>query len=161
MAVLPTDLRFYESLEANSLGGGISTNLVSTGINQFFDDVDYDEALSGSTAYRCFYVKNESGTDTYTGPAIYIAVLTPSFSTYCELGLGTSGLNGTEQTISAEEIAPVGVSFLVPTEGVPLSFGSDLGPGDYFPVWIKRVVSPEAQGASNDYVVLGLTGDGG
>ena len=161
MAVLPTDLRFYESLDANSLGGGISTNLVSTALNAFFDDVDYPEALSGSTAYRLFYIKNESATDTYTGPAIYIAVLTPSTSTYCELGLGTSGLNGTEQSIVSEEIAPVGVAFVAPSEGVPLSLGSDLGPGDYFPVWIKRVVEAEAVGASNDYVVLGLTGDGG
>ncbi len=161
MAVLPTDLRWYTSLDANSLGGGISTTLVSTGINGFFDDVDYPEALAGSTAYRCMYIKNESLTDTYTAPEVYIATLTPSPSTYCELGLGSSGLNGTEQSIVSEEIAPVGVSFVAPSDALPLVLGSDLGPGEYFPIWVKRVVEPEASGASNDYVVIGLRGDGG
>lgn len=160
MAVLPTELKFYQSLDTNSLGGGISAFVVPTGLNLFFDDVDADEAATGSTSYRCFYVKNESATDTYTGAAIYIAVLTPSFSTYCEMGLGTSGLNGTEQSIVSEEIAPVGVSFVAPSAGAPLAI-TDLGPGDYYPIWIKRVVSPLAEGASNDYVVIGLTGDGG
>lgn len=161
MAVLPTDLRWYTSLDTNSLGGGISTTLVSTGLNGFFDDVDYNEALAGSTAYRCMYIKNESGTDTYTTPEIYIATMTPSPSTYCELGLGSSGLNGTEQSITSEEIAPVGVTFSSPSASLPLALGSDLGPGEYFPIWVKRVVEAEAAGASNDYVVIGLTGDGG
>ena len=160
MAVLPTDLKFYESLDTSSLGGGISTFVVPTGLNLFYDDVDFDEALTGSTSYRCFYVKNENLSDTYTGAAIYIAVRTPSPSTSCELGLGTSGLNGTEQSITAEEIAPVGVNFFATSEGSPLAIG-DLGPNEYYPVWIKRIVAPEAAGASNDYVVIGLTGDGG
>lgn len=160
MAVLPTDLKFYESLDTDSLGGGISTFVVPTGLNLFYDDVDVDEATTGSTAYRCFYVTNENATDTYTGAAIYISVRTPSFSTYCELGLGTSGLNGTEQSITAEEIAPVGVNFFATSEGTPLAIG-DLAAGDHYPIWIKRVVEPLAEGASNDYVVIGLTGDGG
>jgi hypothetical protein len=160
MAVVPTDLKFYQSLDTDSLGGGISTFVVPTGLNLFYDDVDLPEALSGSTAYRCFYVKNENATDTYTGAEIYISVRTPSLSTNCELGLGTSGLNGTEQSITAEEIAPVGVNFFTTSAAVPLSIGN-LAAGDHYPIWIKRIVQPEAQGASNDYVVIALTGDGG
>lgn len=160
MPVLATDLKFYQSLDTDSLGGGINSFVVPTGLNLFYDDVDYDEAVTGSTSYRCLYVKNESATDIYAGSAIYVSTRTPSFSTSVELGLGTSGLNGDEQSISAEEIAPVGVTFLPTSEGTPLSMG-DLGIGEYYPVWMKRIVSPEAFGASNDYVVLGLTGDGG
>lgn len=160
MAVLPTDLKFYESLETDSLGGGISTFVVPTGLNLFYDDVDYDEALAGSTSYRCFYVTNESATDTYTGAGIYIATRSPSLSTNCELGLGTSGLNGVEQVITAEEIAPVSVNFFATSVGTPLVIG-DLAAGEHYPIWIKRIVAPEAEGASNDYVVIGLTGDGG
>jgi hypothetical protein len=76
------------------------------------------------------------------------------------LGLGTSGLNGTEQSITAEEIAPVGVTFFTTSAASPLIIG-DLAAGDHYPIWIKRIVQPEAQGASNDYVVIALTGDGG
>ena len=160
MAVLPTDLKFYLSLDADSLGGGISTFVVPTGLNLFYDDVDQPEAQTGSTAYRCFYISNDNATDTYTGAAIYISVRTTSESTNCELGLGTSGLNGTEQSITAEEIAPVGVNFFATSVGTPLAIG-DLAAGDYYPIWIKRIVQPEAQGASNDYLVIALTGDGG
>lgn len=160
MAVVPTDLKFYQSLDTDSLGGGISTFVVPTGLNLFYDDVDLTEATTGSTSYRCFYVTNENATDTYTAANIYVSVRTPSLSTYCELGLGTSGLNGVEQSIAAEEIAPVGVVFSTTSEGSPIVIG-DLAAGDHYPIWIKRVVLPEAQGAANDYVVLALTGDGG
>jgi len=160
MAVVATELKWFQSIDTDSLGGGISTFVVPTGLNLFYDDVDLDEATTGSTAYRCFYVKNENATDTYTGAAIYVSVRTPSLSTNCEIGLGTSGLNGTEQSITAEEIAPVGVNFFATSEATPLAIG-DLAAGDHYPVWIKRIVQPEAQGASNDYVVLALTGDGG
>lgn len=160
MPVLATDLKFYQSLDTDSLGGGINSFVVPTGLNLFYDDVDFDEAVTGSTAYRCFYVKNESQTDIYVGASIFVATPTPSFSTSIEMGLGTSGLNGTEQSIVAEEIAPVGVVFVATSAGSPLLIG-DLGIDEYYPIWIKRIVAPEAVGASNDYVVLGLTGDGG
>lgn len=160
MAVVATELKWFQSIDTDSLGGAISTFVVPTGLNLFYDDVDLDEATTGSTAYRCFYVKNENATDTYSGAAIYVSVRTPSLSTHCEIGLGTSGLNGTEQSITAEEIAPVGVNFFATSEATPLAIG-DLAAGEYYPLWIKRIVQPEAQGASNDYVVLALTGDGG
>lgn len=160
MPVLATDLKFYQSLDTDSLGGGINSFVVPTGLNLYYDDVDYDEAVTGSVSYRCMYIKNESQTDIYVGASIYVATRTPSFSTSVELGLGTSGLNGVEQSITAEEIAPVGVTFVPTSEGAPLLMG-DLGIDEFYPVWTKRIVAPEAFGASNDYVVLGLTGDGG
>lgn len=160
MAVLPSDIAYKQSLDTDSLGGGISSNVVPTGLNLYFGDVDQAEAETGSTAYRCFYVENNSALDTLLNTILYISVRTPSPSTFCELGLGTSGLNGVEQSISDESIAPVGVTFFATSEAQPLNIGA-LGPGEFYPVWIKRVVQPEAVGAANDNVILAVKGNGG
>ena len=160
MPVLATDLKYYQSLANDSLGLGISAQIVPTGLNLFFSDVDLDEATTGSVVYRCFYVKNESADSTLTEAKIYVATRTPSPSTTCELGLGTSGLNGTEQEITSETVAPVGVVFSTAGVEAPLNL-PDLGPGDYHAIWIKRIVNPNAVGASNDFVTLAIGGDGG
>jgi hypothetical protein len=160
MAVLPEDIKYYESLEADSLGGGISAAIVPTGLNLYYDDVPYQEATDGSTAYRCFYVKNTNATDTLGATVIYIEVRTNNPSTACELGLGSSGLNGTEQVITGENISPVGVTFFSTSQPTPLPIG-DLLAGEYYPIWIKRIVNSEATGVSVDSVTLAVDGDGG
>lgn len=160
MPVLAEDIQYYQSIETDSLGGAIAGVVVPTGLNLYYGDVDEQEATTGSTAYRCYYIKNDSATDTLTGGRVYITVRTPSASTNCELGLGSSGLNGVEQVISTENIAPVGVVFAATSFSLPLEFG-DLGPGEWYPVWIKRNVNPLAVGIANDNVVLAVLGDGG
>jgi hypothetical protein len=158
MSIDATDLRYYESLDADSLGGDISATPVSSALNFFYDAVEDTEAKVGSVAYRCLYVKNES-LDILAAANVYIHGITPSPSTHVELGIGTSGMNLAEQSITAEEIAPIGVVFTTPTEGGPLPIGSDMNPDDYHAVWMKRVVQAEAVGTSNDNVVLGFSGD--
>ena len=91
---------------------------------------------------------------------MYISARTPNPSTSCELGLGTAGLNGVEQSITSENIAPAGVSFFATSDVSPLVMG-DLAPGDYYPVWVKRLVTPEAQGSASDNVIITIGGDGG
>ena len=160
MAVLPEDIKYYESVDVDSLGGAISISVVPTGLNLYYNDVAYQEATDGSTAYRCFYVKNTNATDTLGATVIYIEVRTNNPSTSCELGLGSSGLNGDEQSITGENIAPVGVTFFSTSQPTPLSIG-DLAAGEYYPVWIKRVVNSEASGVSVDSVTLAVDGDAG
>jgi hypothetical protein len=157
MSIDASDLRYFESLDADSLGGDISAVPVSSTLNVFYDAVGDTEAKVGSTAYRCLYVKNES-LDILTAANVYVHGITPSPSTHIEMGLGTSGMNLAEQSITAEEIAPIGVVFSAPTEGGPLPVG-DRNPDDYHAIWLKRVVQAEAVGTSNDNVVLGFSGD--
>lgn len=60
------------------------------------------------------------------------------------MGLGTSAVNGTEQTISDESTTPSGVSFSSPASkaaGLPLG---NLPAGQWKAVWLKRVVSASA-----------------
>ena len=161
MALSPEDITFYQSIETESLGGAISAVIVPTGLNLYFNDVDIDEATAGSTAYRCFYIKNDSAIDTFSDGEIYISVLTDSPSTHCELGLDIdAGLNGVAQIISDEGVPPTNVTFSAYTEGAPLLFGVPMAPGEFYPVWIKRVTAPNAVGAVNDSAVLAARGVG-
>lgn len=169
MAVIPDDIVFFQSLDTDSLGGPISATPVTTTLDTFFNPVLYDEADTGSVAYRCIYVKNINLTDTLELPSIYIAVLTPSPSTFCRVALGSAGLNGAEPSIATENNSPVGTlsPFLTPTLSDPLSFIDpgptpiDLAPGDFYPLWVARTVLSDAVGSANDTVVLAVTGDGG
>ena len=46
---------------------------------------------------------------------IWIASNTPSADTTIEIALGSSAINGTEQTIANENTAPTGVTFSAPS----------------------------------------------
>ena len=148
MTILADDMKYYESDSPDSLGAGISIDLVSSAINQLFYLVDDAEAEVGSTKYRCIYVKNES-LDILTAANVYVHGITPSPSTHLELGLGTAGMNLAEQTVPDEDTAPVGVSFITATQEGNLPIG-DMSPSDFHAIWIKRVVSQNAVGTSNE-----------
>lgn len=157
MTIQAADLKYYQSLDNDSLGGDISGDVVPVGLDLFYDAIPQGEAISGSVSYRCIYVKNESP-DALVAANIYVHGLTPSPSTHIELGLGTAGTNLAEQSISGEEIAPIGVIFTTPVQANPLALPS-LTSGDYHAVWMKRVTDANAVGALNDNVVLGFSGD--
>jgi hypothetical protein len=160
MAIEEQDMTFLMSAQSPSIGGAITLNPVPQGVNSFFGDVDFAEATTGSTHYRCFYVKNNSTEDILFSAGIYISVRTPNPSTLCELGLGAAGMNVTEPAIADQTVPPDGVEFFATRIDQQLLLGN-MDAGDYHAVWIKRVVSPEAAGAAADRVVLTLTGDRG
>jgi hypothetical protein len=157
MAISPSELKYYKSIDLDSLGGGISGDVVPTGLNLFYDEVELPEATTGSTAYRCVYVKNLSS-DILTAANVYIHSVTPSPSTSIEMGLGTAGTNVAEQSIAGESIAPIGVTFFSPVRDSPMLLPDSLNSGDYHAIWLKRIVAPNAIGATNDNVVLGFAG---
>lgn len=138
-----------------SLGGVISSTDAGSSI---FDNVSSGEASAGDTEYRCVYVKNNHGSLTLTSPKVWIQANTPSGDTAVEISLGTSAVNGTEQTVADENTSPSGTSFSsAANEGAGLSLG-DLAPGATKAVWIKRVVSAAAA-AANDSFTLRVKGD--
>lgn len=158
MALVAADILLLQTVEVNSLGGAIGVTPVPQGVDLFFDNVAEAEAETGSVAYRCVYVKNQSVTDTLYAANIYIATRTPNPSTSCQLALDAAGLNGTAAIIADESVAPPGAVFEGAGSSNPLQMG-DLGPGDYYPVWIERTVAPNAVGSASDYVVLAVAGD--
>lgn len=138
-----------------SLGGAKSSTVMS---NNLFDDVSGAEAASGDVEYRCVYVNNANSTLSYISAKIWIQTNTPSSFTDIAIGLGSSGLNGTEQTVANENTAPTGVTFSSPTD---FTSGLTLGTipsNQHYAVWVRRTVSAGAV-ATNDSFTLRVQGD--
>jgi len=160
MAITSTDIQFRLSGGSSnsdpvaSLGGVKS----STAAVNYFDDVTSAEAGSGDVEYRCIYVHNNHGSLTLLGAKVFIQTQTPSSDTDVAIGLGTSAINGTEQTVANEDAAPSGVSFSAPASfAAGLSIG-DLAAGAHKAVWVRRTVNAGAT-AYSDSFTLRVQGD--
>ena len=117
MVVLPGDVQFRLSGGANntnpfgSLGGAISnTQMKDDMLDSLFDPVSINQRLSGITDYYCIYVRNNSATSQMTNTKIWFTVVT----SYITMGLGTSPINGVEQSINPDTNPPAGISFTQP-----------------------------------------------
>ena len=162
MAIVSTDIKYRlsgGSANANaalSLGGVISS--VDAPVASF-DDVSSAEAQAGAIEYRCIYVRNTHGTLTLVGAKIWInANTTTPSSSVVALGLGTSAVNGTEQTVANETTAPTGVTFsAAANEGTGLVIG-DLAPNATKAFWIRRTVLAGAAAVAESFT-LRVKGD--
>ena len=164
MPIVGTDIKEYRSTFSNggidSLGGAITaTEIVDNTTHNIWDLVSSTESSSGDTEYRCIYMKNTHGTLTLQSAKVWIQTQTPSTDTSVEIGLGTSAVNGTEQTVANESTAPSGVTFsTAANEGAALSIGN-VPAGQHKAIWIKRIVSAAAAAANDDSYVLSYAGD--
>lgn len=166
MPIASTDIDFHLSGGASnsdpdaSLGGVISsTQITDATIANLFDNVSGAEAAAGDTEYRCFYVKNNHGSLTLQGTEIWIETNTPSSDTSAEIGLGSSAVDGTEQTVADEATAPTSVTFSSAAgSGNALTIG-DIPAGEHKAIWVKRVVGSSAAAYNSDSVVIKVQGD--
>ena len=160
MAIISTDIQYRlsggasNSDPAASLGGVKS----STAASNYFDDVSSAEASAGDTEYRCVYVHNAHATLTLIGAKVFIQTNTPSSDTDVAIGLGSSAINGTEQTVADESTAPTGVSFSAPTTFAGGLAIGDLVAGAHKAVWVRRTVNAGAA-AYADSFTLRVQGD--
>ena len=160
MAIVSTDIQYRlsggssNSDPAASLGGVKS----STAASNYFDDVSSSEAGTGDTEYRCIYVHNNHGTLSLIGAKVFIQTNTPSSDTDVAIGLGSSAINGTEQTVADESTAPTGVSFSAPTTFAGGLAIGDLAAGAHKAVWVRRTVNAGAA-AYADSFTLRVQGD--
>lgn len=165
MPIESTDIEFRLSgggsnTDPNAaLGGAKSSTEIGTGLHNLFDIVGSAESAAGDTEYRCFYVHNAHATLTLENAVIYIQSNTPSTDTSAEIAVGSSAVNGTEQTIADESTAPTGVTFSTAANlGAALTLG-DIPPGEHRAVWVKRIVSEGAAAYNDDQVTLRVQGD--
>lgn len=161
MPIISTDIKYRLSGgsantdPAASLGGAKSSTDAPSGL---LDTVSSGEAASGDTEYRAIYVHNAHATLTLEAAKLWIQANTPSADTTLEVGLGTSAVNATEQTVANEGVAPSGVTFVAAAdEAGAISLG-DIPAGQHRAVWIKRIVTAGAA-ASNDTANLRVKGD--
>ena len=162
MPIISTDIQYRLSGGAAnsdpllSLGGAKSS--VAAGTN-LFDDVPSAEASAGRIEYRCVYIHNAHGTESYLDPVrLWISANTPSPGTTLDIGLGSAALNAVEQTVANEITAPAGVTFTSPA-----TFGAGIvvptiPAGQHRSVWIRRTVNAGAA-AFADSATLSIQGD--
>ena len=143
-----------------ALGGAKSSTAVTDNTtHNVFDVVSSAESSAGDTEYRCIYLHNAHGSLTLQSAKVWIQTNTPSSDTSVEIGLGSSAVNGTEQTIANENTAPTSVTFSTAAgEGNALSIGN-IPSGQHKAIWIKRIVSASAAAANDDSYVLSYAGD--
>lgn len=166
MAITASDLQFRLSgggsnTDVNAALGGAksSTQVTSASLHNLFDQVSGAESAAGDTEYRCIYLHNAHGSLTLQNAAVYISSNTPSGDTSVEIGVGTSSINGTEQTVANENTAPSGVTFSAPsTFGAALSLGS-IPAGQHKAIWIKRIVNAGAAAYNTDAVTIAVQGE--
>jgi hypothetical protein len=169
MAIVAKDVKFYLSGGASNanpkaaLGGVISSHddIAVDILGALFDDVTSGEATSGTTEYRCYYVKNTSA-DTWFSAEVWIQSDTSSANTALAIGLDPVGngdgvSTGVATTIANETTAPVGVTFTAPTGSPGLSIGN-LTAGQVRAVWVRRIVSAGAAAAAEDRAILRHSG---
>lgn len=165
MPIAPTDIEFRLSgggsnTDPNaSLGGAKSSTEIGTGLHNLFDIVGSAESAAGDTEYRCFYVHNAHATLDLENAVIFIQSNTPSADTSVEIAVGSSAVNGTEQTVANESTAPTGVTFSSAANlGAALALGT-IPAGEHRAVWVKRIVSADAAAYNDDQVTLRVQGD--
>lgn len=136
-----------------SLGGAKSSTEAPADL---FDDVTSAESAAGDTEYRCFYVHNAHATLTLQNAVVWIVSNTTG--NRIAIGVGSSAVNGTEQTVANENTAPTGVAFTQPaSKGAGLALGN-IPAGQHKAVWVRRTVAA-ATPAANDTYTLRAEGD--
>jgi hypothetical protein len=164
MAITASDIEFRLSGGSGnsdpnaSLGGAISSTAVSgTALNNLFDNVSGDENAASDVEYRCFYVRNSHGSLTWESVVVWISAETAGGAAIA-IGLGTSAVNGTEQTVANEGTAPTSVTFSAPTtKGAGLSIGN-IPAGQHKAVWVRRTAANTAA-LDNDGATIRAEGD--
>lgn len=161
MPIISTDIKYRLSGGASNtdpllaLGGVVSSTDAGSNL---LDAVSSAEAAAGDIEYRAFYVRNNHGSLTLLGAKVWINANTPSADTDLAIGLGTSAVSATEQTVATTAAAPSGVTFsAAANEAAGLTIG-DLAPGETKAVWLRRVVTAAAA-ATNDTATLRVKGD--
>ena len=161
MPIVSTDIKYRLSGGASNtdpaaaLGGAkSSTDAAST----IFDDVSSAEATAGDIEYCCIYVHNNHGSLTLQGAKIWIQTQTPSADTDVAIGLGSSAVNGTEQTVANEGTAPTSVTFSAPSSFAGGLTIGDIPAGQHKAVWVRRTVNAGAAAASDSFA-LRVQGD--
>jgi len=161
MAISSTDIQYRLSGGASnaspaaSLGGAKSSTTAGAAI---FDDVSSAEATAGDVEYRCVYVHNAHASLSLIGAVLFILTNTPSTSTTVDVGLGTSAVNGTEQTVADESTAPSGVTYsAAANQAAGIALG-DIPAGQSRAVWVRRTISAGAA-AVNDTFTFRAAGD--
>ena len=165
MAVGEGDLQLWFSGGAGNtvgnscLGGARSTAAqVGNDVNgNLFDIVTADQANLGVIEYRCVYIRNNNGSSNWSTVKFWLES-TSSGGDKIHIAVGTSAINGTEQTIADEKTAPTGVNWSdTSSYSSGLAIGT-LAPNQHKAVWLRRTVPENCSAEANVYFAVRFEG---
>lgn len=142
-----------------SLGGIKSATVAPTAVDTLFDQSSSAEALAGDVEYRCVYLHNGNASSEMLSTVVWISANTPLAGSSLAIGVGSAAVNGTEQTILDETVAPTGVTFTEPaTQATGLALGN-IPFGQHKAVWLRRTLAVSTGASANDTWALGYAAD--
>lgn len=162
MPIVSTDIQYRLSggaanaVPVASLGGAKSSVQAAATI---FDSVSGTEASAGDVEYRCVYVRNAHGSLSLDNAVAWVQSDTTSALTIIAVGVGSSAMNGTEQTVANEDTAPTSITFL---PAVNKAGGTALGSipaGQSRALWLRRTVSAGATVTASDPFTIRVEGE--
>lgn len=178
MAIADTDLLYkytgassHDAAQTDpdaSLGNYRASSQITSGAdNNVFDDVSGDEASAGDTEYRAIAFHNAHGSLTLSNIKAWISVDTGNGEDDISFDVeapSASETTGAIQTIANESTAPTGLggwsdaTSKATGKAAPGS-GGDLAAGDWFGIWLRRVISASASAAAAEAVTIRVEGD--
>lgn len=158
MPIASSDIKYYKT--TNNLGGAKTANEVANAtLAEIFANTSSAEALTGSVRFACIYVENTHASLTLSVVKQWLVSNTPSTDTHCQIGLGSSGVDGTEQTITDENDAPTGVTFSDAIDEDNAILLPDLAAGEHQAIWIRWETDANAAAINVDNAVIRIKGD--
>jgi hypothetical protein len=150
-----------------SLGDQISTTAWAGGtLNDLFDDVSAAENTASEAEYRCIFIHNNNGANTYENVVIWISAETAlgaSIALAADSTAASAVGSGSAQALSVadENTAPAGpLTFTSPTtQGAGVSLGN-IPAGSVKAFWIRRTAANNAA-LSADGMTLSIFGETG
>ncbi len=149
-----------------TLGYYRSSNTITSGSdNNLFDDVSGAEAGAGDTEYRAMGFLNNHGSLALTACKVWIQVDTGNGEDDVSFDVESpsSEITGYIQTIANESTAPGGASWSDATskatgELCPLT-SNEVGAGEWFGIWLRRVISASASATAAESCTIRVEGD--
>lgn len=137
--------------------GGAKSSVAVVG-STIFDTVSGAESASGDVEYRCIYPHNAHTTLSLDNAVAWLTANTPSATTTVEIGVGSSAVNATEQSVANESTAPTGITFLpAASKGAGAAIGN-IPAGQHRAIWLRRTVNAGTVAAADTFT-LRVEGD--
>jgi len=149
---------------AGSLGKYISTTeITDASSSNLFAAMAGSETITSTPRYRCIFVHNNHGTDTFTAPVVWIsaevakgASVALAVDDTAASAVGSASAQARE--ITDDQTAPSVITFSSPTTKVAgLSLG-DIGPGQCKAFWVRRTPPNHNMWLANDGATFTIEG---
>ena len=150
-----------------SLGDYRASSLITSGNdNNVFDDVSGAEASAGDTNYRAIAFHNNHGSLPLTSCVVWIEVDTGNGEDDISFEVeapSASETTGAIEDIGTETTEPAANTWSdATTKGTgkdcPLA-SNEVGSGEWFGIWLRRVISASASAAAAETVTMRVEGD--